>query len=163
MADDLLPENKANPLAAAPLPLRPSTPPTVAEYIRESILRPLPNDLTANIYLASLRDCNSGAYLHPQLSHKYSVEEADRELRICHEEVFRRLLKTNMASYVLQFNEYIRYTRADRDMVLRTWTTLQAYRATVPLTALSVFTELFCLNIRVALAILTARNAGAPS
>ncbi len=114
----------------------------------------LPNDLTRMIYLASLRDCNSGRYLHPQLSSRMGVERADHALSACHEQLFRRLLTTPISLYVLQLEEYIRYTRAERDTVLRTWQSLQAYRSTVPLQARPIYSELFCLNIEIALTIL---------
>lgn len=121
---------------------------------RVTALDTLPNDLTRMLYLASLRDCNSGRYLHPELSPLIGVEEADHALSACHDQVFRRLLKTSISAYVLQLEEYIRYTRADRGTVLRTWQSLQAYRSTVPLQALPVYSDLFCLNIELALLIL---------
>jgi hypothetical protein len=114
----------------------------------------LPNDLTRMLYLASLRDCNSGRYLHPQLSSKMGVEKADHALSACHDQLFRRLLTTPISAYVLQLEEYIRYTRADRRIVLRTWQSLQAYRSTIPVQALPLYSELFCLNIELALTIL---------
>ena len=77
------------------------------------MLETLPNDLTRMIYLASLRDCNSGMYLHPELSHQRGVHAADGALRACHEQVFRRLLTTRLAEYVNQLQEYIRYTRGE--------------------------------------------------
>jgi hypothetical protein len=122
--------------------------------IRVTALDTLPNDLTRMLYLASLRDCNSGRYLHPQLSPMIGVEEADHALSACHDQVFRRLLKTSVSAYVLQLEEYIRYTRADRGTVLRTWQSLQAYRSTVPLQALPIYSDLFCLNTELALVIL---------
>lgn len=131
---------------------------SVVARARAAILDPLPNDLTRMIYLASLRDCNSGLYLHPDLSPGLGVDEADRVLRACHEEVFRRLTATPLSAYVLQLEEYIQYTRAEQNTVLETWKCLQAYRATIPVRALPISAELFSLNIDVALAILRDRN-----
>ena len=71
-------------------------PDKLTDYIRESVLDSLPNDLTRMIYLASLRDCNSGMYLHPELSHQKGMHAADRALRTCHQQVFRRLLSTRL-------------------------------------------------------------------
>lgn len=121
---------------------------------QELALDDLPNDLTRMLYLASLRDCNSGRYLHPQLSPKIGVEEADRALSVCHQHIFRNLLKTPASAYALQLEEYIRYTRADRNVVLDTWQSLQAYRSTVPVHASPFYCELFCLNVELALTIL---------
>ena len=47
---------------------------SLADYVSQSVLQTLPNDLTRMIYLASLRDCNSGMYLHPELSHQRGVQ-----------------------------------------------------------------------------------------
>jgi len=130
-----------------------SCPDSLADYVSEAVLGTLPNDLTRMIYLASLRDCNSGMYLHPELSHQRGVQAADGALRACHEQVFRRLLITRLADYVVQLQEYIRYTRGEILTVLRTWKSLQAYRATVPASALATSTELYFLNVAIALEI----------
>jgi hypothetical protein len=121
---------------------------------RELALDSLPNDLTRMLYLASLRDCNSGRYLHPQLSTRIGVEEADHVLSVCHGQIFRRLLIVPVSAYQLQLEEYIRYTRAERSVVLDTWQSLRAYRSTIPVHALPVYAELFYLNIELALTIL---------
>lgn len=119
-------------------------------------LNTFPNDLTRMLYLASLRDCNSGSYLHPQLSTRIGTEVVDRALSACHDQVFRRLLKTPPSGYVRQLEEYIRYTRKERNALLSTWQSIQAYRATVPVLALPIYCQLFCLNIELALTILRA-------
>ena len=116
----------------------------------------LPNDLTRMLYLASLRDCNSGSYFHPQLSPQIGTEAVDQALYACHDQVFRRLLSTPPSGYVLQLIEYIRYTRKERRALISTWQSLQAYRATVPVLALPIYCELFCMNIELALTILKA-------
>ena len=130
-------------------------------YVNEVILADLPNDLTRMIYLASLRDCNNGVYLHPQLSTGDRIEVADGALRRCHENIFRRLLTTPLETYVVHLEEYIRFTRAERGTILKTWKSLQAYRATVPMGVLETSAELFCLNVEIALAVLEeeAENA----
>ena len=134
---------------------------TSEDYAHAAGLESLPNDLTRMLYLASLRDCNSGRYLHPHLSPRIGTEAADRALRACHGEVFRRLLATPPSGYAAQLEEYIRYAKAERETVLNTWQSLQAYRATVPLPPQPLASDLFCLNVEVALTILEARNVPA--
>ena len=124
---------------------------SLADYVSRTVLQTLPNDLTRMIYLASLRDCNSGMYLHPELSHQRGVNAADGALRTCHEQVFRRLLTTRLPEYVIQLQEYVRYTRGETPTVLKTWKSLQAYRATVPVDAPATSTELYFLNVTIAL------------
>jgi len=138
----------------------PSPPGGLAEYVRETVLEALPNDLTRMIYLASLRDCNSGMYLHPELSNQRGIQAADGALRACHEQVFRRLLTTRLAEYVVQLHEYIRYTRGEILTVLKTWKSLQAYRATVPVSAVATSTELYFLNVAIALEVVDRLTTG---
>jgi hypothetical protein len=133
----------------------------VGDVAREAGLDTFPNDLTRMLYLASLRDCNSGGYLHPQLSARMGTEVADQALCVCHDQVFRRLLTTSISGYVDQLEEYIRYTRAEQRTVLDTWQSLQAYRATVPVLAPPLYCELFCMNIELALTILKRRQSPA--
>ena len=137
------------------------SPDSLTDYVRETVLETLPNDLTRMIYLASLRDCNSGMYLHPELSHQRGVQAADGALRACHEQVFRRLLTTGLAEYVVQLQEYIRFTRGEILTVLKTWKSLQAYRATVPVSAVSTSTELYFLNVAIALEVVGNQTLGA--
>ncbi len=128
-----------------------SCPETLVDYVRHTVLENLPNDLTRMIYLASLRDCNSGMYLHPELSHQRGNQAANEAFRICHEQVFRRLLSTSLPDYVTQLQEYIRFTRGETLTVLKTWRSLQAYRATVPVSAIETSMELYFLNVAIAL------------
>ena len=135
-------------------------PDSLSEYVGQNVLETLPNDLTRMIYLASLRDCNSGMYLHPELSHQRGMHAADGALRVCHEQVFRRLLSTGLAEYVIQLQEYIRYTRGEILTVLKTWKSLQAYRATVPMSALASSAELYFLNVAIALEVVGKQVPG---
>jgi hypothetical protein len=121
---------------------------------REDILAPLPNDLIRLIYLASIRDYNSGRYLHPQLSRNYEAEVADRALQVCHHEVFAQLIGTPIGSLVQQLKEYIRYCRTERNQLITTWKSLQAYRSAIPARTSLLSSEVFFLNITIALAIL---------
>jgi len=88
------------------------------------------------------------------------MEMADQALRDCHARTFRCLLPIPPSGYVQQLEEYIRYSRMEKGAVLDTWQGLQAYRATVPLSALPLYCELFCLNIEIALIILRATGSG---
>lgn len=126
---------------------------------QELALDAFPNDLTRLLYLASLRDCNSGRYLHPQLSARLGVECADQALFVWHDQVFRRLLTAPVSDFVHQLEEYIRYTRMEKSLVLNTWQSLQAYRASIPAHALSIYSEVFYLNVEAALIILGASSA----
>ena len=125
------------------------------------VLSPLPNDLTRLIYLASIRDCNSGTYRHPQLSRQLNAMAAHRAFELWHEEVFRRLLTKSISNYVQQLEGYLRYSRVDRSQFIRTWKSLQAYKAAIPLRVPRRASEIFFLNVETALAVLETPPAEA--
>jgi hypothetical protein len=130
---------------------------TVICRARELILADLPNDLTKLVYLASLRDCNTGHYFHPQISQQ-NPTSASHALRLCHEEVFARLMATPQSEYVVQLGGYICYTHADEARVIDTWKCLRAYRATVPLKVSALDAEFFFASVEAALIVLHARR-----
>ena len=133
-------------------------PETREECAREAGLDSFPNDLTRMLYLASLRDCNSGRYRHPTLSERIGTEMANQGLRACHVQVFRRLLALPISGYVSQLEQYIQYIRTEKTTVLRIWQALQAYRATTPVLRSPLYRELFCLNMESALMVLKSRS-----
>lgn len=133
----------------------------IVECRQEAGLDFLPNDLTRLLYLASLRDCNSGHYLHPTLSQRLGIEMADEGLRACHLEIFWRLLAIPPSGYVSQLEEYIRYTRTEKAAVLHTWQSLEAYRATIPVLATQLYRDLFCCNVEAALLVLKRQSSTA--
>ena len=123
-------------------------------HVAEGILGTLPNDLTRLVYLASIRDNNTGTYLHPQLSRVYDVKVADQLLRLCHERVFRKILGTSVRQCVAQMERYIQFSGVDQSQVIATWKSIQAYRATVPANADELSVKVFALNIDTALLVL---------
>lgn len=128
--------------------------------VRELVLEQLPNDITKLVYLASLRDCNTGHYFHPQISQENDSTSASQALRLCHEEVFAHLVATPLAQYVAQLSGYIHYTGADKGDVIETWKSLPAYRATVPLTASALDMAFFFASVEAALTILDVQLQG---
>jgi len=126
----------------------------IDELAQEIGLSRFPNDLTRLLYLASLRDCNSGLYFHPQIAARMAPGPAERLFFACHDGIFRRLLATPVSDFVHQLEEYIRYTKTEKDAVLRSWQSLKAYRSAVPMQAASHYCELFSLNVEIAIKIL---------
>lgn len=120
----------------------------------EEVLSPLPNDLTRLIYLASIRDYNSGTYRHPQVSRQFNALTAHAAFELWHEEIFARLLTNSVGEYVEQLEIYLRYSRAERAKFISTWKSLQAYKAAIPLHVPRRACQLFFLNVDTALEIL---------
>jgi len=130
----------------------------VVRNAKEQVLSDLPNDLIKLVYLASLRDCNTGNYFHSLISQENDAASASHALQFCHEEVFDRLMATPLSEYVSQLAGYICYTHADKIRVIDMWRSLPAYRATVPLKVSALDAEFFFTSIETALAILDSRR-----
>ena len=66
------------------------------DAVREDILRALrvslPNDLSRLIFLATLRDNNSGHYYHPEVAQRFSAEVADRAMLACHHQIYEQVV-----------------------------------------------------------------------
>lgn len=118
------------------------------------ILADLPNDLARLIYLASIRDYNTGVYLQAELSRRYDVVGVDGILRLHHERVFRNLLETPVSAYVDQLRLYISFAGAPRAELIKTWQDLKPYNTAIPLECDKLAAEMFCWNVVSALCIL---------
>jgi len=158
--DDIPPANLSTGRAVADSALNLCGLDTVIRHARELILADLPNDLIKLVYLASLRDCNTGHYYHPRVSQQNNSTSASHALRLCHEEVFARLMATPLSEYVTQLGGYICYTHADKARVIDTWKSLPAYRATVPLKASALDADFFFTSVEAALTVLDGRRLG---
>lgn len=127
---------------------------SVLKHAAERILADLPNDLARLIYLASIRDYNSGIYLQTELSRRYGVSLVDDILRIHHKRVFQNLLEMPVCAYVDQLGLYISFAGASRAELIKTWKDLEAYNSAIPFQCDKLAAEVFRLNVVSALSIL---------
>lgn len=114
----------------------------------------LPNDLARLVYLASIRDYNTGRYLHPELSRSYSSDAVDEWLHIYHRRIFDNLLGAPVNDYVDQLRLYASFSGIPALELTRTWRKLEAYKAAVPLGCDKLAMDIFYLNMFAALCIL---------
>lgn len=127
------------------------------EDILRALRLSLPNDLSQMIFLATLRDNNSGHYYHPEVARRFSVEVADRAMLACHRKIYERVVALTLEDLTDQLDVYVATVRAPRERVIESWTKLQAYRATIPIDTDPISAEMFFMKIDVAVAILAAR------
>jgi len=137
---------------------------TSPDAVREDVLRALrvslPNDLSRLIFLAILRDNNSGHYYHPELAQRFSVEVADRAMLACHHQIYEQVVALHLEDLTDQLDAYMATVSVPKQRLIESWTKLRAYRATIPMDADPISTEIFFMKIEVAVAILEARLPG---
>lgn len=134
------------------------------DAVREDILRALrvslPNDLSRLIFLATLRDNNSGHYYHPEVARRFSGEVADRAMLECHRRIYEQVVALAIEDLTDQLDVYIATVPVPRGRLIESWTKLKAYRATIPMDTDPIAAEIFFMKVDVAVAILEARLPG---
>ena len=128
-----------------------------ADDMRHRTLSRIGRPLDRLIYLASLRDYNSGLYYHEGLASRFSQDAACEALADCHREVFRELFAASLEELVAQLEAYLASTHAARGDFIAAWRGLEPYRVAVPVETDPVSAEFFFSNLKVALAILQTR------
>lgn len=122
--------------------------------LRNRTLARMSGDLARLIYLASMRDYNTGEYYHEGLALQFGEEASRKALASCHRDLFERMVGCSIRELVEHLEVYVRNTRLPCSDFIRTWDRLQPYRVTIPLDCSSLAAQLFTSNIRTALAIL---------
>jgi hypothetical protein len=135
-------------------PVTPMMPGVSLEREADKVFSDLPNDLARLVYLASIRDYNTGRYLHPELSRNYNADAVDGWLHAYHGQIFDNLLGTPISNYVDQLRLYASFSGTPAPELTRIWRTLEAYKAAVPLGCDRLAADMFNLNMFAALCIL---------
>ena len=128
-----------------------------AEDLRHRTLAEMPRSLDRLIYLASMRDYNTGLYYHDGLASRFGQEVACEALADCHREAFRQLVECSVEDLVGQMEAYMNSTHTSPGDFLTAWSKLEPYRVAVPVQTDSLSSEFLFSNFKVALAILEAR------
>ena len=99
------------------------------------------------IYLATLRDVNSGTYRHHGLATAFGREEAVRALRESHQATFQGWLKLSMAEKNEDLKDYLIALDDPMEDVMEHWLQSGVYRGYVPPLAREAESELFCRDL----------------
>ena len=126
--------------------------------LADRTLATIRGDLARLIYLASMRDYNTGEYHHEGLAYMFTERVAGKAIAICHRDVFRRLILCSVKKLVEQLELYGSTNCSSSSDLARIWAKLQPYRVTVPLECSPLAGRLFLSNIKAALAILRSRR-----
>ena len=118
----------------------------------------LPGDFSRLVYLASSRDYNNGQYYHDGLAFHFSESVASRALAECHREIFARLVYASLEELIAELRNYISATEERPEDFLKSWEHLGSYRITIPSECDELEAQVFLSNLKLALAILQARQ-----
>ena len=106
------------------------------------------------IYLASLRDYNTGRYHHYGLESRFSSEAVDEGLRRCHIKVFEDLVALPLAEQTQDLLTFFEALREERSRLVEAWQHLRSYQILPPENCHPLARELFDKNIQIILRIL---------
>lgn len=130
----------------------------VLEHVRNRTLLKLPCDFSRLVYLASVRDFNTGQYFHDGLAIHFTEKIVSSAFAVCHREVFNRLVFCSLEQLVEELSRHISSTCERPVDALKSWRNLESYRIMVPLDCDELAAQLFLSNVKVALAILESQQ-----
>jgi hypothetical protein len=84
------------------------------------------------VYLASLRNANTGAYEHHGLALVFGEDEANKAMKTSHAAVFTEWLSFDIEQQKADLDLYISGLFEDKRLVIETWTRLAPYRNLLP-------------------------------
>jgi hypothetical protein len=110
-------------------------------------LDPIPGDVSRLLYVATLRDLASGSYRHEGLAALYSQPVVDEALRLCHEELFERLLETSLEHQEAEVRRCLAGFETRPCEIARRWQEHEFYRFLIPSDVPDYLRRLFCSNL----------------
>lgn len=110
------------------------------------------------IYLASLRDYNTGRYHHYGLESRYGPELVDQALHQCHIHVFEDLMATPLEDQTRGLLDFFESLHEDRRRLIATWQELQSFQILPPEGCHPLARKLFQSNLEVMLKVLKATD-----
>jgi hypothetical protein len=121
-------------------------------------LSQIPSVFGRLVYLAALRDTNSGCYEHHGLALVFGVEEADRALRRTHIQTFSEWVCFNLEQQKADLDLYLSALMDDRNRIIETWLRLEPFRTLLPSSATKAESELYLCDFRVLLELLRSEH-----
>jgi hypothetical protein len=126
----------------------------VARDFEERTLRELGGCFPRLIYLASLRDYNTGRYHHYGLETRYPSETVDESLRQCHSKVFEELVLLPLKEQTEDLLTFFESLKEDKGRLVAAWERLRSYQVLPPENCHPLARALFDKNIEIILKVL---------
>jgi hypothetical protein len=125
-----------------------------ASDLWRNTLSQIPSVFGRLVYLASLRNANSGRYEHHGLALVFGEDDANKALKKSHLRVFREWLAFNLEQQKADLDLYLSGLYEDKRTVLTTWLDVAPYRALIPATLRPVEKRLYIADLKALLELL---------
>jgi hypothetical protein len=106
------------------------------------------------VYLASLRDYNTGRYHHYGLESRHPPAAVDEALRQCHTRVFEGLVGLSLKEQTEDLLDFFESLKEDKSRLVAAWERLRSYQILPPENCHPLARELFDKNIEIILKVL---------
>ena len=131
----------------------------VADLWRHTLSQ-IPTVFGRLVYLAGLRNSNSGRYEHHGLDLVFGPDEATRALKQSHKKVFAEWLGFDLEAKMADLNLYLSDLPEGKRTVLRAWAKFEPYKTLLPVGAKDVERRLYLADLRAILETLRNGDAG---
>jgi hypothetical protein len=123
----------------------------VIAYFQERVQSRVGGTFSQLIYLAFLRDPNTGRYSHYELDTRFSPGAVDEGLRRCHSAVFEQVVGLPLKEQTRGLISFFRTKQEDPKRLVGTWERLRTYQMLLPEHCPPLARELFSKNMELAL------------
>lgn len=120
---------------------------SAASDLWRNTLSQIPTVFGRLVYLASLRNQNSGNYEHHGLALVFGEDEANRALRDSHSAVFTDWLNFNLEQQKADLDLYLAGLFEDKRRVIETWIRLAPYQNLIPASIRTVERRLYISDL----------------
>ena len=111
----------------------------------------IPAMLGRLVYLASLRNPNTGVYEHAGLADRVGAEMTDRVIRRSHLTIFQEWLCYGLRRQKSELDEHLSSLEGDRREVIYNWLSLEPFAIWVPAASKDVERKLFYTDLAIAM------------
>jgi hypothetical protein len=134
---------------------------SAASDLWRNTLSQIPSLFGRLVYLASLRNANSGRYDHHGLALVFGEDEANRALKKSHSQTFREWLTFNLEQQKADLELYLSALVENRRTVLTNWLELAPYLTLMPASIRGVEKRLYLADLKALLDLLGNEHGAA--